>query len=175
MLSRLTLPAGRYQIRVGVHETSAGTTGTLAYDLEVPDYSRLPFGLSGLVLASTNSDVLVTANPDPMLKEVLGGSPAATRRFSANESLLIYAEAYDTSKQTRGIAVATTVHDATDGRKVFESTDRREVRSTDRAHGIRTDIPLKGLPPGLYMLGVEATSTPGRSARRDVLFEVVGP
>jgi len=174
LLSRLTLPPGRYHVRVGAYETSGGATGTAAYDLELPDYSRLPFGLSGLILTSASAEALATANPDPVLKEALGGSPAATRKFSPSETLSIYAEAYDTSRQARAIAVDTTVHHAMDGRKVFESTDRRDARPTDRVHGFRTDVPLKNLPPGLYVLGVEATSTLGGSARRDVLFEVIG-
>ncbi len=38
LLSRLAVPPGRYQIRVGVHETSGGTLATVPYDLEVEDY-----------------------------------------------------------------------------------------------------------------------------------------
>jgi hypothetical protein len=171
----LTLPPGRYQIRVGAHETTAGASGTVAYDLEVPDYARLPFGLSGLVLASPGADALVTANPDPALKEPLGGSPTATRRFTTTETLTVYAEAYDTSRQAREIAFTTTVHDAMDGRRIFEATDRRKASPAERVNGFRTDVPLRGLPAGLYVLGVEATSPPGGSARRDILFEVVDP
>ena len=174
LLSRLTLPPGRYHIRVGAHETSGGATGTVAYDLEIPDYSRLPFGLSGLVLASPSADALVTANPDPALKEALGGSPTATRRFQTTETVTVYAEAYGTSRQAREIGFATTVHSAMDGRKIFEATDRREANPADRVNGFRTDVPLKGFAPGLYVLSVEATSTPGASARRDILFEVTG-
>ena len=174
LLSRLTLPPGRYHIRVGAHETSGGATGTVAYDLEIPDYSRLPFGLSGLVLASPSADALVTANPDPALKEALGGSPTATRRFQTTETLTVYTEVYGTSRQAREIGFTTTVHSAMDGRKIFEATDRREANPADRVNGFRTDVPLKGFAPGLYVLGVEATSPPGASARRDILFEVTG-
>ena len=175
LLSRLTLPPGRYQLRVGAHETSGGATGTVAYDLEVPDYSRLPFGLSGLVLTSSTADVLVTANPDMLLKDALPAPPMVVRRFSAAETLTVYAEAYDRSNQRRTITFITTVHGALDGRKVFESNDRHDAGPADRVNGFRTDISLNGLPPGPYVLGVEATSTFGGSARRDVLFDVTGP
>jgi VWFA-related protein len=174
LLSRLTLPPGRYHIRVGAHETTAGATGTVAYDLEVPDYSRLPFGLSGLVMASSSAEALVTANPDPALKEALGGSPTATRRFQTTETVTVYTEAYGTSRQARQIGFNTTVHSAMDGRKIFEATDRLEAGPADRVNGFRTDVPLKGMTPGSYVLGIEATSPPNGSARRDILFEVVG-
>ena len=50
MLSRLTLAAGTLpDPRRGV-ETTGGATGTVPYDLEVPDSAKAGFGLSGIVL-----------------------------------------------------------------------------------------------------------------------------
>jgi VWFA-related protein len=172
LLSRLTLPPGRYQIHVGAYETSGSAAGTVPYDLELPDYSRLPFGLSGLVLTSSRADLIATANPDPILRDALPGSPVASRRFSAGETLSLYAEAYDRSTQRHGITFVTTMHDAMNGRTVFEAHDQRDAGGTDGMSGFRKDIPLKDLPPGTYVLGMEATSTLGPTARRDVLFEV---
>ena len=173
LLSRLTLPPGRYQIHVGAYERSGGATGTVPYDLELPDYSRVPFGLSGLVLTSSNANALATANDDPLLKDALPAAPVASRAFSTAETLSLYAEAYDRAAQKHAVTFVTTVSEATSGRKVFESSDRRESGSSDRMYGFRTDVPLRSLPPGQYILGVEATSTLGPRARRDVLFEVV--
>jgi hypothetical protein len=173
MLSRLTLPPGRYQIHVGAYETTGGTTGTVPYDLEVPDSAKAGFGLSGIVLASSK-DLLVTANPDPVLKDVLPGAPIATRRFDASEIVTAYAEAYDAPRGERALALVIRVQNE-DGRQVFEATDRRDVKSTDRIHGFRADIPLKGWSAGRYVLEVEATPSAGASARRRIPFEVTGP
>jgi hypothetical protein len=39
--------------------------------------------------------------------------------------------------------------------------------------GFTTDLPLKDLAPGLYVLRVDAASTvTGQTARKDVLFEI---
>jgi hypothetical protein len=172
LLSRLTLPPGRYQIHVGAYERGGGATGTVPYDLELPDYSRAPFGLSGLVVTSSNANALATANSDPLLKDALPGAPVASRTFSSAETLSLYAEAYDRATQRHTVAFVTTVHDAMSARKLFESSDRQDTASADRMYGFRTDVPLKNLPPGQYILSVEATSTLGPTARRDVLFEV---
>jgi hypothetical protein len=172
LLSRLTLPPGRYQIHVGAYERSGGATGTVPYDLELPDFSRVPFGLSGLVVTSSNANALATANDDPLLKEALPAAPVASRLFSASETLSLYAEAYDRATQRHAVNFVTTVNEAISGRKVFESSDRRDTASSDRMYGFRTDIPLRNLAPGKYILGLEATSTLGPTARRDVLFEV---
>jgi hypothetical protein len=170
LLSRLTMPPGRYQIHVGAYETTGGSTGTVPYDVEVPDSAKAGFGLSGILLTSSN-DLFVTANPDPLLKEALPGSPTASRRFTTGETLSAYVEAYDAPRPAGTVALVVTVRDATDGRKVFGSSDRRDAKSADRVNGFRADIPLKGWSPGHYVLEVEATSGAAVS-RRSIPFEI---
>ncbi|HEY7442105.1 MAG TPA: VWA domain-containing protein [Vicinamibacterales bacterium] len=175
LLSRLDLPPARYQIRVGVFEASGGGIGTVPYDVDLPDYSRTPFALSGILLTSS-ADTFVTPNPDPELKDVISGPPVVTRRFSPLETLTLFAELYDNSTQaTHTDTVVTTVRDARDGHTVFESRDQFEASSRVPALGHRKDIPLKGLSPGMYVLRVEATSSIGdQSMQREVMFEVIG-
>ena len=176
LLSRLEVPPARYQIHVGVHETGRATIGTVPYDLEVPDFSKAPLALSGVLLSSSAADTLVTANPDPRLKLVFPASPVVTRRFSRAETLTWFAEVYDnSSRSAHAIAFATDVHDATDGRKVFEAQDRRVVDGSTRAQtqGFLTELPLRELNPGTYVLRVAARSTVGDSAaERFIPFEV---
>jgi hypothetical protein len=172
LLSRLTLPPGRYQIHVGAVERTGGAMGTVPYDLELPDYRRTQFSLSGLVVTSSSADRLATANADPLLKDVLPGAPVAARTFSAADALTVYAEAYDAASQSHVVTFVATIRRASDGSKVFESSDRR---NTERGQPqiFRAEIPLKNVPPGMYVLGVEATSALGPTARRDVPFEVI--
>ncbi len=173
LLSRLPLPPGRYQIHVGAYESSGATIGTVPYDVEVPDYSKTAFGLSGVLVTSSRADLLVTSNPDPLLKDALPSSPVATRLFSTTETLAIYAEVFGSSSLGNAVSVSTTVQDARDGRTVFKASDRRATQPADRIHGFTTEVPLKTLTPGMYVLRVEASTNAGdQSARRDVLFEV---
>jgi hypothetical protein len=176
LLSRLNVPPGRYQIRVGVHETSGGTLATVPYDLEVPDYAKAPLALSGILLTSSTADLLATANPDPELKAILTTPPVVTRRFSATETLAWFVEAYDNvTLIQRTISFTTTVRDARDGRVVFQARDQHRLEPSDRARaqGFRTEFPLQDLAPGAYVLRVEATSSAGgNSAQREVPFEV---
>ena len=173
LLSRLDVPPGRYQIHVGAYETGGATIGTVPYDVEVPDYSKATFALSGILVTSSRADLLVTPNPDPLLKDALPASPVVTRRFSAMDRLTVYAEAYDRSSRPRTVAFSTTIHDARDGRTVVESSDRLTARPADRGHGFTGELPLTGLSPGMYVLRVEARSTSGgQSARREVPFEI---
>jgi len=176
LLSRLALPPGRYQIHVGAHEASGATIGTVPYDVEIPDYAKSVFELSGVLLTSSNADSFVTSNPDPLLKDALPASPVATRTFSQAETLTTYAELYAASRPARAVTLMTTVQDARDGRMVFQAQDRRAIDASVRSltHGFSTEVPLKNFSPGAYILRVAAqSSVGGQAAERNVPFEVV--
>jgi VWFA-related protein len=175
LLSRLALPPGRYQIHVGAHEASGATIGTVPYDVEIPDYATSAFELSGVLLTSSNADSFVTSNPDPLLKDALPASPVATRRFSPEDTLTTYAELYAGSGPARAVMLTTSVQNARDGRTVFQAQDRRAIDASARSltHGFSTEVPLKNLSPGTYVLHVAAqSSVGGHAAERTVLFEV---
>jgi VWFA-related protein len=176
LLSQLDLPPGRYQIRVGVHETTGGASGTVPYDLEVPDYSEMPFALSGVFLTSSAANLFATANEDADWTGLLPAPPVATRTFSASDTLTWFVEVYDDSSEaSHDINYTATVEDANDGRMFAEAGDTRTVEADAgrQAHGFTTSYPLRDLDPGLYVLRVDASTTVGNhTARRDILFEV---
>jgi VWFA-related protein len=58
VVSQLDLPEGRYQIRVA--SASGGNSGSVIYDLDVPDFSDGDFTMSGVSLATATSDETVT-------------------------------------------------------------------------------------------------------------------
>jgi hypothetical protein len=141
----------------------------------VPDYAKVPFALSGVALTSSAAERLVTANQDPESQTMFSTPPVVTRTFAPAETLTAYVEVYDSSKDAHSIAVATSVQDAQSGRTVFQTEDRRVVQAASKpeGQGIRTDIPLKDVAPGKYVLHIQATSTAGnRTAARDILFDV---
>jgi VWFA-related protein len=176
LLSQLDLPPGRYQIRVGAQETMGRAIGTVPYDVEVPDYAKMPFALSGVLLTSSAAGAFATANQDGAWSGLLPTPPVVTRTFSASDTLTWFAEVYDNSSQAvHAVNFTTTVQDATDGRTVAQSRDNRVVQAGGRGqgHGFTTSLPLRDLTPGTYVLHVEASSTDGgHTASRDLLFEV---
>jgi VWFA-related protein len=175
MLSRLDLPPGRYQIRVGAHETSGATVSATPLDVEVPDYAKLPLAMSGVLLSTSHDGgIAVTANPDALSEDVLPGRPVVRRLFERAETLTAYVEAYDNALPTaHALDYALTVRSGADGRTVFESKDRRDVEASSRVrtHGFRSPVPLRDLQPGMYVLRAEAAAG-GRSALREIPFEV---
>jgi VWFA-related protein len=176
VLSRLDLPAGRYQIRVGVHESVGGAIATVPYDLEVPDYSKTPFTLSGLTLTSSAAGSLMTPAPDAKVKGVFPVPPVATRTFARDEMLGVFVELYDSVTQaSHAVDFTTTVTSLEDLTPRFSSQDTRRIDGAPgvRAHEFRADVPLRDLAPGRYLLRVEATSRlDERTVVRQVPFEV---
>jgi VWFA-related protein len=176
LLTRLDLPPSRYQIRVGVHESVGGAVGTLPYDLEVPDYSKTSFSLSGLLLTSSAAGAFVTPRPDAQLKELLPAPPIATRVFDPRQTIAFLTELYDSSnRSSHTVDFVATVRDVSDGRTVFTMREERTIQAgnTPRSEGYKGEIPLKDLTPGMYLLRVEATTRAGNQfAFREVPFEL---
>jgi VWFA-related protein len=161
--SRTTLASGRYQLRVGARNPASGKTGTVFYDVLVPDFSSSSLTISGMLVASLSnpsSDVL-TPQRDPAAEKLLG-APATTRRtFAQSETIAWMTEIYDNSapKQAKQFDVSTRLVDEA-GREVFAS---RDVLANGeggapkwQTFGYTGRIPLKDVPAGRYVLRIEA-------------------
>ena len=101
-----------------------------------------------------------------LLRDALPAPPTTAREFPSSETLALFAEVYDNTKQARNnppstIAVTTSVHDV-EGKVVREVSDRRPATSPRRpsgGHGFTMKVPLEGLAPGWYVLRVAASSS----------------
>jgi VWFA-related protein len=180
MLNRLDLPPGKYQLRIAAHDQSGGNVGSVQYDLDVPDYAKVPFSMSGLVLTSGAGSAFPTVKPDEQLKPMMPGPPVALRAFPQNDEIALFTEVYDNSGATpHKVDIITTV--TTDEGKVLFKTE--EVRdSSDLAgksggYGYATRVPLKDLALGSYVLKVEARSRLGKTppVARELQFTVEAP
>jgi VWFA-related protein len=179
--SRFDLPPGRYQLRIAAVERNAGRAGSVHYDLEVPDFTAAPLTMSGVVLTSSLAGMVRTAvaNPDDEIRKALPGPPTVSREFRSTEELALVAEVYDNEGKTPHTVDITTALLADDGREVYKHADERvssELGGTSGGYGHTARVPLTGLPPGLYVLRVEAKSRLGKgpAVTRDVQIRIVG-
>jgi len=151
---RMTLPPGRYQLRVGVRETGAGEMGSVFHDLLIPDYTANALAMSGLLVTGESARGEFSPQPDDQLPAGALPAPAASRRaFNRSDVVSAFAEIYDnrSSGDTRRIEVTTTLAGA-NGDAAFSS---RETLAGSRVP-IAKQIPLKDVRPGSYVLRVEA-------------------
>jgi VWFA-related protein len=179
MLSRVDLPPGRYQIRFGAHDSAGGNVGSVLYDLEVPDFQKSVFSISGLALTSASAAQLPTARPDEQLRAVLPMPPVAIRTFPANDEIKLFAEVYDNAGATPHKVDITATVITDEGKVMFKNEEQRDssdLGGKTGGYGYTATIPLKDLPPGKYVLKVEAKSRLGQTppAVREARIEV-GP
>ena len=177
MQSRLKLAPGRYQLRMAARETGGGRVGSLTYDLEVPDFTKEPLTMSGVVLASGDAQAVMTAKADDELRALLPMPPTASRVFRAGDTLSTFVEIYDNQAQPPHKVDITTSVLTDEGRVVFNTADERnstELQGKSGGYGVTSQIPLAGFAPGLYVLKIEAVSRAGKpvTATREVPFRV---
>jgi VWFA-related protein len=180
VLNRLDLPPGRYQLRVAAHDSAGGSVGSVQYDLEVPDFNKSPFGISGLVMTSPMAAAMVTAKADDQLKQVLPAPPVAARAFPQNDEVALFAEVYDNDGNKPHKVDITTTITTDEGRVLFkneEARDSADLGGKSGGYGFSTKIPLKDIAPGNYVLTVSAKSRLGSTppAERQVRLVVAPP
>jgi VWFA-related protein len=171
---RISLAPGRYQIRFGVRESARGEAGSVFYDLTVPDFRKDALSLSGLLVTSVSTQQMPTAEPDALVSKRLPGAATSRREFPVGDTLALYAEAY-----TSGEAPRPTIHVAVrliseTGEDVFTAEDSMPASASAPAN-IVAQFALEDLPPGAYLLRVEAELSGGDpvSAARETVITVV--
>ena len=177
LLNRFEIPPGRYQLRVAAHDSSGGNVGALEYDLDVPDFSKAPFSMSGVALTSITASQLPTVHPDEQTRGVLPAPPAAARSFPQNDEIAVFAEIYDNEIKTPHKVDITTSVTTDEGKVLFKTEEQRDTADLggkSGGFGYSTRIQMKDLPPGLYVLNVSARSRLGNreAIERQVRFAV---
>ena len=166
VLSALDMPPGRYQIRVAANEEGAGLTGSVLYDLEVPDFFKAPLTMSGVAVTSLAAQQMVTVGSEGMIAPLVAGPTTATREFARADTLALFAEVYENAPgaSAHKIDLSATIR-SSDGRVVLEMKEERsstELQAGRGGFGYTPQIPLKDLQPGTYLLHVEAKSRVGK-------------
>jgi len=164
-VDRLRLPPGRHEVRFAVYQ-AGGETGSVVTHVDVPDFTRAPLTMSGIVLIESEN-----ASP-PMLvgDELLENTPAATsttrRRFARSETITAMAELYtEPRRKVEDVEMTAAILNA-QGAKVRTETPTRPGGELGRV-GYTVRLPLADLPPGDYALTME-----GRAGRRTVSRQV---
>src|SRR5262245_49016679 len=121
VLNRVDLPPGRYQIRFGAHDSAGGNVGSVLYDLDVPDFQKSAFSISGLVMTSAASAALPTVRPDEQIRAVLPAPPVAIRTFPANDEIKLFAEVYDNAGATPHKVDITATVTTDEGKVLFKN------------------------------------------------------
>jgi hypothetical protein len=156
-----------------------GKSGSVLYDLEVPDFASAQFAMSGVALTSLEAGGTPTVGPRNPLGPLLPAPLSTAREFARTDELAVYAEFYENlpNAPVHAVDLSTTVR-AEDGRVVFEQREERkssDLQGGRGGYGYSARIPLDELGPGTFVVRVEGRSRLGdqvRGAGRDVLIRV---
>ena len=170
VLSRLDLKPGRYQLRVAANVGTLSTSGSLYYDVEVPDFAAAHVSMSGIVLTATPGPEVA---PRDALAAVLPVIPTARRTFTGSEQVAALLRLYQGGKApTVSVPIrARLVNDKGDTilDRPFELA--AEQFDKDRLGNVRVDLSVARLAAGEYLLTIETTNTQPMG-RRQLRFRV---
>ena len=173
VISQVSLPPGRYQLRVAVAESGAGRTGSVFHDVEVPDFRSAGFRVSGVALTSAGASDTPTVRALDPLSDVLVSPPTTSREFDRSDAIALLAEFYDNGVVTPHVVELSVTARGEDGRVAFEHRDERSSGGTDTRHRYAVQIPLETFASGAYTIRVEGrTRAGGASAARDVHIRI---
>jgi VWFA-related protein len=179
VLRHITVPPGRYQVRVAAQDSGKSKQGSVHFDLDVPDFTKPPLAISHIAIAAT-ADRAIYSPPKPgfdPFNGLLPGPPSTLREFPNNSEIAAAVEVYvNKPTPTHRIDITATVK-ADDGRVVFTHTEERsseELHGTPGGFGYTARIPIKDWTPGLHVLTIEAKSRLKdiEPASRVIQFEV---
>jgi VWFA-related protein len=160
LLQHLSVPPGRYQLRVAAQDSGKTKQGSVHLDLDVPDFTKDPIALSAVAIAATADRYASNSVTDPF-NGGLPGMPTTLRDFPPNGEFAVWVQVYDNQPAPPHRLDITTTVKADDGRVVFTNSAER---STDELHGTpgafdySTRIPMTGWMPGFYVLSIDAKS-----------------
>ena len=168
VLSQLDLKPGRYELRIAAESSMQQKSGSVFYDVDVPDFAKSALTLSGVVLSVTPG---VAVAPKDKLAALIPVVPTSQREFSNDDQVSAFLRIYQFDKDPVGfVNVSVSVIDAAGVRHLGRrETLGAESFTSGRSADYRIDLPVADLLPGQYLLTIEARKAQA-SARRDVRF-----
>lgn len=171
VLSRIDLKPGRYQLRLSANLPNENKSGSIYYDVDVPDFTKTPLTLSGAMLSATPS---IIAAPRDKLADLIPIVPTTNRYFRKSaDTVTGFVRVYQTGKgDVKPVVLASRVTDSK-GITVVNRVTTLPVLAfgQTRSAPVQFPVPIASLPPGAYLLTFDA-SIGTVTARRDIRFVI---
>jgi len=149
----VTLPPGRFSVKIVVRENAGGQMGTFEAAVTVPELKRAPVKVSSLVLGTQLQSVTPRKSASPLVRDGVELVPNLTHIVGRDQQLYFYYEVYDPAVEN-GVPELRTSLSFYRGRvKVFETpvVERTTVDAADRHAAVfQFELPAGSLKPGLY-------------------------
>ena len=149
----VTLPPGRFSVKLVVRENTTGQMGTFETPIIVPELKQAPVKVSSLVLSTQLQNVGARKTASPLVRDGVEVVPNLTHIVSHDQKLYFYYEVYDPTVEAGELQVRTSLAFYRGRVKVFETpvVERTTLDAADRKAAIfQFEVPAENFKPGLY-------------------------
>ena len=174
--SAVTLPPGRFSVKVVVRENTSGLIGSFEASVVVPELKQSPLKVSSVVLSTQRQ---AAQNPtakseNPLIRNGEQLIPNLTHIVGKDQKMFFYYEVYDPASADNAPDVRTSLAFYRGKVKVFETpvVERARIDEPARKAAIfQLEIPAGSLPPGFYTCQINIIdSIAGRFAFPRLVF-----
>lgn len=152
--SGVTLPPGRFSVKVVVRENTNGRMGSFETPLTVPELKAATVKVSSVIVSTQLLQGRGGRRSDnPLIREGAELLPNVTRVVSRDQTLYFYYEVYEPGEIAGGPQLRTSLAFYRGKTKVFETpvVERSQVDAADRKAAVfQFEIPGGSFSPGLY-------------------------
>jgi hypothetical protein len=151
--SGVTLPPGRFGVKVVVRENASGTIGSFEASLAVPELKSAPLKVSSVVVSTQLQPAPRGRSASPLVREGVQIVPNVTRVVARDQKLYFYYEVYEPAEADGGPHLKTSLAFYRGKVKVFETpaVERSALDAADRKAALfQFEIPAGSFKPGLY-------------------------
>src|SRR5262249_5723012 len=160
----VTLPPGRFSVKIVVRENADGQMGTFETALVVPELKQAAVKISSVLLGTQLQAVDARKASSPLAKEGVEVVPNITHIVGHDQKLYFYYEVYDPTVENGAAHLQTNLSFYRGKVKVFETpvVERSGIDATDRRAAIfQFEIPARSVEPGLYTCQVNVIDQAG--------------
>ncbi len=153
--SGVTLPPGRFSVKVVVRENATGTMGSFEAPIVVPELKQAPLKVSSVILSTQLQPVPVKGKTtNPLVRDGVQLLPNLTHVVGKDQKLFFYYEVYDPGEANGSSPQLRTSLAFYRGKvKVFETpvVEKTTVDAPDRHAALfQFEVPADSFKPGLY-------------------------
>jgi VWFA-related protein len=152
--SAVTLPPGRFSIKVVVRENTSGLMGSFEAPVVVPELKQSPLKVSSVVLSTQRQALAAGAKSDnPLVRNGEQLVPNLTHIVGKDQKMYFYYEVYEPASTDNAPDVRTSLAFYRGKVKVFETpvVERARIDEPSRKAAIfQLELPAGSLPPGFY-------------------------
>ena len=170
LVSALALEAGSYEIRLATE--LPGAAGSVHTFVDIPDFRRAPLSMSGVLLHVAPEEPVASRDE---IDNALPFVPTARRSFASTDIVSAFVQVSQGTTRKDALQLASLVLRIKD---VHDKALRNQTGALSTAEfarhrtaNVRLTLPLRELPPGQYLLTLEATSG-DRTAERSLRFDL---